>query len=159
LPGLWIVVASPDQRRDPLLLRRDAEIKLLPLLTAAPGVSAATAGPGLGPRIHVGLDPEELAARQLSFADVLPALRAMPGGPDGDLPPDQLPELIVRADANGKVIQLKDIGWVERTGSEPDGVARWQGDPVAFVVVEGDDPAQLSEVLADRLPTWRRRLP
>ncbi len=159
LPALWVLVGSTDQSRSPLLLRRDAEIKLLPLVTTTPGVSAATAGPGLGPRLHVQLDPESLTAHQLSFAEVLRALREMPGAADRDLPPDLLPEFILRTDANGKVVLLKDVAWVERTGSEPVGVARWHGDAVAFVAVDGDDPTHVSEVVAERLPTWKRRLP
>jgi multidrug efflux pump subunit AcrB len=159
LPALWLVVGSPDLGRDSPSLRRYAEAKLRPLVTTIPGVWDAVAGPGSGSRLRVRLDPDKLDARRLGLADILRALQEMPGAPDGDVAPDQLPELIVNRDANGSFVQLKDVGRVERADGEPGGVAYWNGDPVAFLAVEGAEPARLCEAVAEHLPTWRRRLP
>jgi multidrug efflux pump subunit AcrB len=159
LPVLWVLVGSPDQGRDPLYLRRAAEFKLRPPASTLGGVWEVAAGPGPGPRTHVRLDPEKLADHRLSFADVLRDLRFRLDGllekPEHNVTADQLAELIVGADAGGQAVRLTDVGEVKRAGGEPGGVACWQGDPVAFLAVEGKDPVRLCQDVAEHFPLWR----
>jgi multidrug efflux pump subunit AcrB len=159
LPALWLVLSSPDRSRDQLTLRKYADARLAPLVTVLPGVSAANPGPGTGPRIHIWLDAEKLNARKLSITDVVRSLRELAEEPDQDVTPDQLPDLIVWAEIGGRIVRLKDVGRVEMAAAEPGDVARWHREPVAFLAVEGDNPAQLVESIQDRLSVWQRRLP
>jgi multidrug efflux pump subunit AcrB len=157
LPALWLVLGSPDQSRDLLYLRNFGQTVLVPELQRLPGVEEVSAGPEGGPHPRVWLDPDKLAARSLTAADVERLVREPPGGLD-KLMPENVPEMIVKVDAAGQVVRIRDVGVVEMAGADLGLPSRWHGQSAAVIGVYGD-PAQLVKAVQDRLPGWRERLP
>lgn len=157
LPALWLALHSPDQSRDLLYLRNFGQTVLVPELQRLPGVEEVSAGPEGGPNPCVWLDPDKLAAHNLTAADVERVFREPPGGLD-KLTPENLADVIVKADAAGRVVHIRDVAAVEMAGTDLGLSSRWHGQAAAVVGVYGD-PAPVVKAVQDCLPGWRERLP
>jgi multidrug efflux pump subunit AcrB len=155
LPALWLVLDSPDQSRDTLYLSSFAQTILVPELAVLPGVYSASAGPGGGPSVRLALDPDKLAACNLTVADVTGALREG-AGPGKELSPEQLGNLALRTE-NGNDVHLRDVARVE-VASPPAELAQWHGAAAVAVAVEGADAGRLLKTVEGRLPELRKRL-
>ncbi|MES2889006.1 MAG: multidrug efflux RND transporter permease subunit [Pseudomonadota bacterium] len=137
-PNLTMVVhmVSPDNRYDALYLRNYAALNVRDALLRIPGMgSVQTFGSG-DYAMRIWLDPQKLAARNLTSADVTRALREQnaqvaagvvgaPPAPNrtefqlaintqGRLQSEeQFADVIVSADASGSLVRIKDVGRVE----------------------------------------------
>ncbi|HUR41918.1 MAG TPA: efflux RND transporter permease subunit, partial [Verrucomicrobiae bacterium] len=137
-PNLTMVVhlTSPDGRYDQLYLSNYAELRVKDVLARLDGVGAiATWGAG-SYAMRVWLDPDKVAARGLTAADVIRAIREqnvqVAAGVLGQSPqPDgasfqvavnargrlsdeeEFAGIIVRADRSGAVTRLRDVARVE----------------------------------------------
>ncbi len=138
-PNLTMVVhmVSPDNRYDALYLRNYAALNVRDQLLRIPGMgSVQTFGSG-DYAMRIWLDPQKLAARNLTSGDVVAALREQnaqvaagvvgatpaPAGTEFQLAintqgrlvtEQQFAEVIVKADTNDRsVIRIKDLGRVE----------------------------------------------
>ena len=138
-PNFIMVVhmVSPDKRYDALYLRNYASMNVRDALLRLPGMGAALAFGSGDYAMRIWLDPQKLAARNLTSADVVKALREQnaqvaagvvgaPPAPNrtefqlavntqGRLSSEEeFADVIVSADAaDGSLVRLKDVGRVE----------------------------------------------
>jgi multidrug efflux pump subunit AcrB len=157
LPAIWLVLGSPDQSRDLLFLRDLAQTALLPNVQATAGVEEATAAPGGGPQPRVWLDPDKLATHNLVAADVEQLFREPPGAME-KIAPEEVSDMIVKVDAAGRIVKIRDVGRVEMAGTDPGLSSRWHGNYAAVIAVFGD-PAQVHDAVQERLSAWREKMP
>ena len=160
LPAFWLVLGSPDQSRDEIFLRQYAQTVLLPEVLAIPGVSGAAAGAGDEPSIGIFLDSDRLAARGVGVADVTEALAEHAPGPGKAKPIEELLNVKVRTDTEGRDIFLRDVARLEVSSSGPGEMVCWNGGTAAAIAVESEsDAGALFDVMQDRLPELVGRLP
>lgn len=137
-PTILMVVAvqSPDARYDNIFISNFAQINVVNELLRLPGVSNATIINARNYSMRVWLKPDRLAQLQLTAEDVVAAIKdqnkdftaGMLGMPPisanvtmnvpmtglGRLnDPKQYEEIILRAEADGSFIRIKDVGYVE----------------------------------------------
>jgi multidrug efflux pump subunit AcrB len=177
-PGVLLiaVLTSPGGRFDTLYLTNYATIQIKDELTRVRGVGDVRLVGAGDYRLRVWLDPLKLAARKLTAADVLEALKMQnlqaKAGKGKDQPitlqnqgrlgnPEELGDFILKVDAGGLIVKLRDVAHVE-LGADRPGRVRFNGRPgVALVVYPAPDgrPAPLSAALRKRLSELRARLP
>src|SRR5689334_1872767 len=133
---LCVNLLSPDRRYDQLYLSNYATIQVKDALARLPGVGDVSF---LGARdysMRIWLDPNALASRDMTAADVLKALQeqnvqvaagriGQPPAPAGIdfqytvntlgrlLDPEQFGQIVVKTGAHGEVTRLTDVGRVE----------------------------------------------
>src|SRR3984885_2933466 len=137
-PNILIAVHlySPDASRDTLYLSNYATLHIKDTLARLPGVGDVQFLGGREYAMRIWLDPDKVAARDLSASDVLAALRAQnvqvsagllnqPPAPTqhayqlnvqtlGRLTtPEQFSEIVLKSDSGGRVTRVRDVGRVE----------------------------------------------
>ncbi|MFO1063521.1 MAG: multidrug efflux RND transporter permease subunit [Pirellulales bacterium] len=142
-PGVLLVVNlfSPGDTRDQLYLSNYATINLRDELARVQGVGDVGFLGQLDYSMRVWLDPERIAARNMTAPDVLQALREQnvqvaagslgrPPVPAGEafqyslttqgrlLRPEEFSEIVVKTGNDGRVVRLKDLVTERRTGSD-----------------------------------------
>jgi hydrophobe/amphiphile efflux-1 (HAE1) family protein len=133
---LAIHIYSPDESHDTLYLSNYATLHIKDVLARLPGVGDVQFQGGRDYAMRIWLDPDKVAARDLSANEVLAALRAQnlqvsagilnqpPSRSDeayqinvealGRLStPEQFADIIVKSDGRGRVTRIRDIGRVE----------------------------------------------
>jgi multidrug efflux pump subunit AcrB len=157
-------------------LNNFASVYFRPQLARVPGVAEASLHGSDGIAARILLDPQKLAAHQLTVPDVkraieqqaLEATSGPRGGfqftPDarGGLKADQLASIAIKSDPNGAAIRIDDVKSIIRTGEDLVGFASLDGKPVAVLEVyasAGGDPHAVSAAVRDRLPELRELLP
>jgi multidrug efflux pump subunit AcrB len=186
-PAMILILRSEEgqdkvARYDERYLANYARIQLRDELARLPGVGEITIlGPG-EPSLRLWLDPDKLAARNMTVTDVIAALReqklqvaagqigqppAAPGAPlilapKGRLnDPEQINDIVVKTSPEGRVVKIKDIGRVELQAA--DGAqARLNGKPCVAVGVyplPGTKLDDLSRTVKDTVAKFRDRAP
>ncbi|HMA48631.1 MAG TPA: efflux RND transporter permease subunit, partial [Magnetospirillaceae bacterium] len=137
-PNLMMVihVISPDGSRDQLYLSNYATLQVIDPLARIDGVGQAVSRGARDYSMRVWLDPDKMAARDLTAEEAVSALRTnnvqVASGQLGQPPmptssaftvgvqtlgrlvdPDQFSEIVVKNDARGRVTRIRDIGRVE----------------------------------------------
>src|ERR1700726_2321500 len=133
---LAVHLYSPDSSRDDLYMSNYATLHLKDVLARLPGVGDVQL---LGAReyaMRIWLDPDKVAAHNLSASEVLAALRAQnvqvsagilnqPPVPSHEAyqlnvqtlgrlsTPQQFDEIVLKSDAQGRVTRVRDVGRVE----------------------------------------------
>jgi multidrug efflux pump subunit AcrB len=181
-PGVLLLVSlsSPDNSRDTLFLSNYAKLALQDELARLPGVGDITT---FGPRdygLRVWVDPEKLAAHDLTAADIVQALRDQnvqagqlekdqgpglpitlkPLGRLADL--EQIDNLIVKATANGNVVRLRDVARVELGANQQESHASLNGQPVVILGISPTPEVRAGEVsraVEDKLAQLRSNHP
>ena len=159
-PDILLVIAlnSPSGKYDQLFLSNYAVLQIRDELARLPGVSEVTM---LGQRdysMRVWVDPEKLAARDMTAGDVALAVRAQnaqvatgqvgqPPVPDGQLIQiplstlgrlseiDQFENIIVKATADGRVVRLKDVARLELGAKNQDISGKVNGLPSVSIAI------------------------
>jgi multidrug efflux pump len=143
---------TPSQLRD--FATRVAQ----PLLTSIPGVASADISGGSGLALRIWLDPTALAARNLTAADIVAALRnnnvqAAPGRLNGGLTvtditattdlrnPDQFRDLVIKSGVQG-LVRLRDVATLEIGGQNYDSAAFADGKRAVIIAVTPDPGRQ-----------------
>src|SRR5205085_1897369 len=159
-PSFLLVVnmISPDGSRDQLFLSNYATLNVKDELARNPGAGDVIVFGAREYSMRVWLDPDKLAARGLTPADVTAALREQnlqvaagrigqppsPAGLDfqyavltrGRLTePDEFAAVIVKTGAGGQVTRLRDVGRVERGAKNYDMDSYLDGRPSVGVAV------------------------
>lgn len=183
-PGPLVLVSltSTDDRFDDLFLGKYATVK--GELARLPGVSDVVPFGRRDDRMRVALDPDKLAALQLSATDVVTALSRqgvrVAGGPIGQAPapkgrpfeltvntlgtltePGRFENVIVKAAPDGRTVRLKDVARVEPGGNDGS-AASLDGKPAALLSIHplpGARPGDVSRAVLDRLAGLRAGLP
>jgi multidrug efflux pump len=137
-PDLMLVIhlLSPDDSRDQLYISNYATLHVRDVLSRIDGVGNVTIFGARDYSMRIWLDPEKLAIRNLTAGDVVSALRGQnvqvaagvinqppvpqPGvfqlnvETQGRLTdPEAFGNIIVKSDADGRVVRIRDIGRVE----------------------------------------------
>jgi multidrug efflux pump len=155
---LCVNLISPDDSRDQLYLSNYATIQLKDALARLSGVGDVLF---LGARdysMRVWLDPNRLAARRLTAADVVRALREqnvqvaagrigqppVPKGLDFQYPinaqgrlrdPSEFENVIVKTGARGEITRIRDVGTVELGASNVDVNTYLNGKPSVTLAI------------------------
>jgi multidrug efflux pump subunit AcrB len=182
-PGLLMIIClrSPDARFDDAELGMYANIKVRDELARLPGVSDVVIVGKQDFAMHIWLDPEKLAFRELGPVDVSRALdrqipkassaeqagsdgktQLSPEAPDSLTSPEQLEAMVIKADAEGSFVRLRDVARKLEFGPGRAGFASLDGKPVAALAVYllgGARPEDVSATVEARLAELRRRSP
>lgn len=184
-PSVLMIVNlySPDNSRDNLYLSNYATIQLRDELSRLPGVGDITY---LGRRdysMRVWLDPDKLASLGLSSSDVVHAIEqqnvqvaagqiGQPPAPSdqvfqftmttvGRLADDQqFGEIIVKTDADGRIIRLRDVARTELGALAYDQVCTLDGKPsVALSVYQlpGSNALEVAESVRKKMEQLKTR--
>src|SRR6201993_1909109 len=138
IPSILMAVHlySPDTSRDTLYLSNYATLHIKDVLARLPGVGDVQFQGGRDYAMRIWLDPDKVAAYDLTASDVLSALRAQnlqvsagilnqPPTPSDEAyqinvealgrlsTPEQFADIIVKSDSRGRVTRVRDIGRVE----------------------------------------------
>src|SRR5438132_1635650 len=143
-PDLTLAVSlfSPDNSRDILYLSNYATLQIRDELARLPGVGDLTVFGARDYSMRLWLDPQKLAARNMTAGDVVSAVQeqnvqvaaGIVGGPplpagttqfqytmnvQGRLTqPEQFADMVVNVGAGGRITQLKDVGRVELAAAD-----------------------------------------
>src|SRR6267154_2506326 len=133
-------LVSPDNRYDSLYLRNYAALNIRDVLARLPGMGEVRVFGAGDYSMRVWLDPQKLAARELTAGDVIGAIREqniqVAAGQVGGAPAtgaafelalnamgrlsdeDQFRDIIIKTGAGGEVVRLRDVARVELGASQ-----------------------------------------
>ncbi|MGV8893713.1 MAG: efflux RND transporter permease subunit [Burkholderiaceae bacterium] len=155
---LFITLTSKDGSFDPIALGDYASRNILNEIKRLPGVGQAQLF-GTERAMRVWIDPAKLVGYKLVPADVSTAIRnqnaQVASGTLGDLPspvgqqvsativvtgqlstPEQFGAIVLRANADGSVVRLRDVARIEIGGQAYATSARIDGKPIAAIGVQ-----------------------
>ena len=176
---------SPDKSRDNLYLSNYATIQLRDELGRLEGVGDITY---LGQRdysMRVWLDPGKMAFRNLTSADVAQAIESQniqvaagqigqPPVPSGQVfqytmstlgrlsDPDQFENIVLKADADGRLVRLKDVAKVELGAQGYDQSCTLDGKPsVALSIYQrpGSNALETARLVREKMDELKTRFP
>ncbi|MBI2684720.1 MAG: multidrug efflux RND transporter permease subunit [Acidobacteria bacterium] len=151
-------VTSTDDRYDSLFLSNFATINLVDKIASLPGVGEARVAANQDYGMRVWINPDKMAKLGLTATDVNRAIQAQnrqnPAGAIGQSPsalgtdfqypvtasgrlkePGQFANIIIRAEPDGSLLRLRDIGRVELGAQDYKAFNRLGGKPAAVMIV------------------------
>ncbi len=155
-PPIWIAVYSPDGRYDVAYLQHFANVELKDLLGRIEGVAEVRNVGYSDFSLRAILDPDKLAARDLTAKEVIKAIEQQnlevrasepkpPAAGNGFrltintsgrlIDADDFKKVIIKAGLDSAVIRVSDVATVELQTKE-DGFAHWDGRPVALLSLQ-----------------------
>jgi multidrug efflux pump subunit AcrB len=182
---LFVVLSSPDHTKDLLSLSDYARIQIQDELARLPGVAEVTLLGGRDYGLRVWLDPDKMATRGLTASDVIAAIQnqnlQVAAGAVGQEPvpagrPFQLTltalgrldaerqfgEIILKTNAEGGVVYLRDVAQAKMGVSGPPSFASLDGQRVVALYLRslpGARPREVSDHVREALDRLRARLP
>jgi multidrug efflux pump len=176
---------SPDGSRDELYLGNYAFLQVKDQLARIPGVGDVTS---LGSRdysMRIWLDPEKLAARNMTAGDVVRAIREqnlqvaagtigqppVPSGQDFQLTistqgrlldEQQFAEIIIKQGSQGQVTRVRDVARVELAARDYSISSRLSGKPAAALVIwqlPGSNAIETSDAVRAKLEELKKYFP
>ncbi len=153
-----IALNSENADYDDLYLSNYVTIYMLDTLRRVPGVGDASVFGAKDYSMRIWLNPDRLAAKSLTVTDVANAVREQNGlyaaGRIGSEPnsndvvftipvitrgrlqePEQFEDIILRAEPDGSMLKLKDVGRVELGSLGYDAFGRLNGKPTTFILI------------------------
>ncbi|MBX6312414.1 MAG: efflux RND transporter permease subunit [Isosphaeraceae bacterium] len=186
-PSILMIVNlySPDGTLDNLYLSNYATIQIKDELARLPGVGDITY---LGQRdfsMRVWLDPEKMAARNLTASDVVAAVQqqnaqvaagqiGQPPVPSGQVfqytmstrgrlsDAEEFGDMILRTDNTGRVVRLRDVARIDLGAQSYDQTCTLDGQPsVALSVYQrpGSNALQTARLVRDKMEELKVRFP
>jgi HAE1 family hydrophobic/amphiphilic exporter-1 len=174
-PDMLMVIhlSSPDGSRDQLYMSNYATLQVRDVLSRIEGVGSVTIFGARDYSMRIWLDPDRVAARDLTAGDVVAALRAQnvqvasgvlnqpPVPTDGAfqlnvetqgrlVDPRDFANIIVRADADGRVTRVRDVGRVE-IGAQDYSANGYLDDRAAVPLLVFQRPGSNALETADRV--------
>jgi hydrophobic/amphiphilic exporter-1 (mainly G- bacteria), HAE1 family len=183
--NLYAVLYSPDERFDGLFLSNYLSLNVQDEIARSPGVGEVSSF-GVGDySMRIWLDPEQMQVRQLTPGDVINAIRDQnvqaaagaigdPPMPDGQaftltmnvqgrlVDVEEFENIVIRADADGRVLRLKDVARVELGSSLYRITASYKGQDAATIVVyqiPGANAIEVVEGVRERLEELKKDFP
>jgi len=180
-----VAVYSPKGTRDALFLSNFATINVLDAMQRVPGVGSAGLFGGLDYAMRVWLDLDRMSSLGVTSQDVVKAIEAknmqaavgrvgaapLLDGVDFQLnitakgrltSPEEFGNITVRANPDGALLRIRDIGRVELGSANADVTTRYNGKPAAGINVyqlaganalaTAEGVRQILKDLEDRLP-------
>jgi len=155
---MFTILSSDDPRYDPVALGDYASRNVLPELQRVPGVGQAQLF-GTERAMRIWIDPAKLVGFNLSATEVNAAIRAqnaqVSAGTIGDLPnvpgqsifatvvvqgqlssPEQFGNIVLRANADGSTVRLRDVARIEVGGQAYATSARLNGQPSTGIGIQ-----------------------
>ncbi|MGB8356095.1 MAG: multidrug efflux RND transporter permease subunit [Chthoniobacteraceae bacterium] len=187
-PDITLVVAlySPDSSHDPEFMSNYATLQLKDEIARLDGVGDITVFGVRDYAMRLWLDPDKLAARNMTVGDVLNAVReqniqvaaGLIGGPPlpkgatqfqytvsalGRLTdPAQFADIVVNVGADGRITTLGDIGRVELGAADYSNTMTYNGKPavaIAIFQLPGSNAITTANLIYARMKELKRRFP
>ncbi|MGE4043714.1 MAG: efflux RND transporter permease subunit [Acetobacteraceae bacterium] len=176
---------AEDGKYDPLFISNYVTINALDRLARTPGVGDAQLFGRLDYSMRIWFDMNRLVALNLAPSDVVEAIRSQnvqaPVGRIGARPtsdatqfqlnvqtqgrlttPEQFGDIVVRAQADGSVLRLRDIARVELGAANMDTESRLNGNPavsIGLYLAPGANAVQTSTRVRQTLDDLSKRFP
>jgi multidrug efflux pump subunit AcrB len=185
-PGVLLMatLTSPGGTRDGIFLSQYALIQLVDELARVPGVLNVAMVGRREYAMNVQLQPDKLAARELTPMDVAEAVAAQnvpiaPQNPNQPpvkgqpisftvstqgrlIDPDGFGEIIVKTDGKGRIVRFRDVGTIELGVNAHESRATLNGKHAAVLCIYPTPeakPREVSAAVTKTLDLLRRRLP
>ena len=181
---LFTILSSDDPSIDPIALGDYASRNVLPEIQRLPGVGTAQLF-GTERAMRIWIDPQKLVGFSLSTANVTQAIQSqnaqVSSGTIGDLPnvagqsifatvvvkgqletTAQFGNIVLRANADGSTVRLKDVARIELGGQSYATSARLNGNPSTGIGVQlapSGNALQTAKLVAARMEELQRFFP
>jgi len=182
---LVVTMQSPDKSRDALFVSNYAKVNVLDELQRIPGVGNAQIFGVKDYAIRIWLQPDKLAQLGLTPADVATAVQEQnvqfAGGRVGDTPvdgkvdltltvtargrlkePEEFGNIVLRAEADGRIIRLRDVARVELGAQDYNFVATSFGNPIVGIgifLTPNANALQVAEGVRERMTELGKHFP
>ena len=180
-----ISIYSPKNTHDALFLNNYATINVIDPLARIRGVGQATLFGPLDYSLRLWLDPDRLTAFNLTPADVVAAVQSQNVqaalGRIGAAPSpqhqqlqltittegrltrtDEFQNIVIRANADGSVVRVKDVARVDLGAKTQERYARFNGAPAAAIGIyqsPGANAVQVAQHVRETLEQLKQRFP
>ncbi|MHB1861871.1 MAG: efflux RND transporter permease subunit [Gemmatimonadaceae bacterium] len=180
-----VALTSDDPRYDASYLTNYMNLYVIDELKRVPGVGDATAFAGLDYSMRLQLDPGKMARMGITVSDVANAVREQnatnpagrlgrepsPAGTELTIPviaqgrlqtTDQFNDIIIRAQPDGAVVRLRDIGQAVLGAQSYDLQGRLNGHPTAVLLLyarAGANALAVKDAVARRMDEIARSFP
>jgi HAE1 family hydrophobic/amphiphilic exporter-1 len=180
-----INVYSPNNTYDAVYLSNYATINLIDPVARIRGVGQATLFGPLDYSLRIWLDPDRLTQLNLTPNDVISAVQSQNVqaalGRVGAAPvareqqvqiniktqgrltqPEEFAAIVLRANADGSVIRIKDVARVELSARSQDRYGRFNGAPAAAIGIyqlPGSNAIEVARQVRETLSTLAKRFP
>ncbi len=157
-PLMLVALRSPNGTFDANFLSNYAFINVVDELSRINGIGQATLFGGSEYAMRVWINPAQLATLGLTVTDITKAIQSQnvisPGGKIGSEPappgteftyplrlqgrlqsPEDFKEVILKANSDGSLVRLKDVGRVELGAQNYNAIGRFNGSPSAVLAV------------------------
>ena len=184
-PLMLVTLTSPDNRYDNIFLANYGIININDALTRVPGVASVTVFGAGQYAMRCWVNPHKLASLNLTVPEIVNAIQAQntvnPAGQIGSEPvpsgqeftytvraPGRLPsaeefgEIIVRSEANGAQLRLKDVARIELGAQTYNLVGRLNGKPAAILAIyqlPGGNAVKTAEGVRELMKEMKTRFP
>ena len=187
-PDINVVIAlySPDNSHDTVFMSNYATLQLKDQIARLPGVGDINIFGVRDYSMRLWLDPDKLAARNMTVGDVINAVReqnvqvaaGIIGGPplpagttkfqytmnvQGRLTePHQFADLIVNVGSDGRITQLRDVGRVELAASDYSTAMTFDSQPAVAIAVyqlPGTNAIQTANAIYKKMAELEKRFP
>lgn len=181
---LFVTLSSKEGKLDPVALGDYAARNIIPELQRLPGIGQAQLF-GTERAMRIWLDPAKLQSFNISTAEVNAAIRAqnalVPAGSIGELPNvssqtvaatvvvkgqlesvDQFRNIVLRANADGSSVRLKDVARVELGGQSYGSYSRLNGKPstgIGIQLAPSGNALAAATAVKDRMAELQRYFP
>src|SRR5213594_827191 len=178
-------LVSPDSSRDELYLGNYAFLQVKDQLARIPGVGDVTLFGARDYSMRIWLDPEKLAARNMTAGDVVRTIREqnlqvaagtigqppVPAGNDFQLTistqgrlldEQQFGDIIVKQGAQGQVTHVRDVARVELAARDYSVSSQLSGKPAAALVIfqlPGSNAIDTSDAVRAKLEELKKNFP
>ncbi len=187
-PDINVVVAlsSPDNSHDTVFMSNYATLQVKDEIARLPGVGDITIFGVRDYAMRLWLDPDKLAARNMTAGDVVTAVReqnvqvaaGIIGGPplapgaaqfqytmnvQGRLSdPDQFSDIVVNVGADGRITKLRDVGRTELAAADYSTAMTFDGRPAVAIAVfqlPGTNSIQTADAIYKKMAELKKRFP
>jgi hydrophobe/amphiphile efflux-1 (HAE1) family protein len=177
-------LVSPDNRYDSLYLRNYAALNIRDVLARLPGMGEVRVFGAGDYSMRVWLDPQKLAARDLTAGDVVGAIREqniqVAAGQVGGAPAtgaafelalnamgrlsdeDQFRDIIIKTGAGGEVVRLRDVARVELGASQYELQSLLDNKSAVAIPIfqaPGSNALELSTAVRNTMATLKQNFP
>ncbi len=185
-PSLMMLVhlVSPDNRHDSLYLRNYAVLNVRDTLARLPGMGDVRVFGAGDYAMRVWLDPQKLAARNLTAGDVVQAIQEQnvqvaagqigtPPAPGAEFQialnamgrltsEEQFGDIVLRSGSEGQVIRLRDVARIELGAANYAVSARLSNQSAVAIPIyqaPGSNALELSDKVRKTMETLKQRFP
>jgi HAE1 family hydrophobic/amphiphilic exporter-1 len=157
-PLIMFALYSPKGSYDNVFLANYANININDQMTRVPGIASVTVFGAGQYAMRIWVKPDQLAKLNITIPEIISAVQAQntvnPAGKIGGepVPPgqeftyavraqgrlqteEQFGNIVLRADASGSIVRIRDVGRIELGAQSYDMVGRLNGKPAALVAL------------------------